>query len=180
MISIISATNRPNSYTSLVANRIQSILKERTEEQIHVVSLDKLPMGAILDHMYQDEPVHPQLLSIITEMLMPSDKFWFVAPEYNGSYPGVLKVFIDACSVFDMKLIFQRKKACLTGIATGRAGNLRGLEHLTGVLHFLKVVVLPNMIPLSSIHNQRGDDGSFPNEYTDKVLIEQVEDFLAF
>jgi NAD(P)H-dependent FMN reductase len=48
--------------------------------------------------------------------------------------PGSLKLFIDACSVREYKQNFKGKKAALVGIASGRAGNLRGMDHLTGVM----------------------------------------------
>ena len=46
----------------------------------------------------------------IQEIVTKTDKFIFVIPEYNGSFPGVLKVFIDACSFPES---FYEKKAAL-------------------------------------------------------------------
>ena len=43
------------------------------------------------------------------------------------------------------------KKALLTGVSTGRAGNLRGMEHLTGILHYMRVIVHPNKFPISVV-----------------------------
>ena len=83
--------------------------------------------------------------------MLAADKFWFVFPEYNGGIPGMLKLFLDAISVRAYKATFHGKKACLTGISTGRAGNLRGLDQLTNILNYLQVIVHPNKVPISSI-----------------------------
>ena len=60
-------------------------------------------------------------------------------------------MFIDALSVRKYEETFSGKVAALIGIASGRAGNLRGMEHLTGVLNFLKMHVYPDKLPISGI-----------------------------
>ncbi|MBK8506337.1 MAG: hypothetical protein IPL46_31525 [Saprospiraceae bacterium] len=51
---------------------------------------------------------------------------------------------------------FHGKKARLTGVSTGRVGNLHGMEHLTNILNYLQVVVFLNRLLLSSIHQFKG------------------------
>jgi chromate reductase, NAD(P)H dehydrogenase (quinone) len=104
----------------------------------------------------------------------------YIVPEYNGGFPGVLKLFLDACSVREYKKTFKGKKAALVGIATGRAGNLRGLEHLTGILNHVGTVVLPNRLPISSIEKLMDDDGIIRDPATLKVIEKQMDEFLLF
>ena len=109
--------------------------------------------------------------------MIPSGKFIFISPEYNGSIPGVLKSFIDNT---DIKKVWPGKKALLTGISTGRAGNLRGMEHLTGILHYLKVNVHHNKLPISVVHNLLNEAGEITDPATLAAIGEQLEEFLAF
>lgn len=117
------------------------------------------------------------LQEIEEQFLKPSDKFIFILPEYNGSFPGAVKTFIDMCRVPEC---FYGKKALLTGIADGRAGNLRGMEHFTGILNHMKVVVHPNRLPISVIRQLINDQKELIDEATRKVVHRQLEEFLAF
>ena len=112
--------------------------------------------------------------------MLPAQKFIFISPEYNGSFPGVLKLFLDACSVREYKATFKGKKAALVGIATGRAGNLRGMDHLTGILNHLGIIVLPNKVPISKIDQLYGESGDIADAVTLRLIERHVEEFLAF
>ena len=150
MITVISGTNRPNSLTSVAANHYVTFLRKNTEEQVNFLSLESLSNDILHADMYQPTKQAASLAQLQDEFIIPANKFVFVLPEYNGSFPGVLKLFIDACSVRENKKNFKGKKAALIGVADGRAGNLRGLDHLTGMLNYLGVIVMPDRLPISS------------------------------
>ncbi len=95
----------------------------------------------------------------------------FVIPEYNGSYPGVLKLFIDASPVKS----FWHKHASMIGISDGHAGNSRGQDHLTGVLHYLKMHVHYHKPKLSGITKSFDTDGKLINELYQHQLEEHAE-----
>ncbi len=135
MITIISSTNRPGSSTLKLAQYYQKKLHEKGVEA-NLLSLAQLPPNLIETDLYGKrsqgfEPVQ----KIITE----TQKFLFVIPEYNGSFPGVLKVFIDACAFPES---FYDKKAALVGLSSGKYGNIRGIDHFTGVCHYVHLNVM--------------------------------------
>jgi NAD(P)H-dependent FMN reductase len=116
-----------------------------------------------------------EFASVIENYISNCHKFIFVVPEYNGSFPGILKTFIDSVPPRE----WNDKDVCLVGIADGRAGNLRGMEHLTGILNYLKVHVYHDKLPISVINKVMTDNGVFNDEqYT--VSSRQVEGFLKF
>ncbi|MEL6925942.1 MAG: NAD(P)H-dependent oxidoreductase, partial [Bacteroidota bacterium] len=122
-----------------------------------------------------------QSLSDIQDRIMiPAGKFVYVMPEYNGGFPGIVKLFIDACSVREYAATFKGKKAALVGVATGRAGNLRGLDHMSGVLNHVGTIVMPNKLPISSISKLQNGHGNIDDPDTLKTLDQYVEDFLSF
>jgi NAD(P)H-dependent FMN reductase len=111
------------------------------------------------------------------QFFIPSEKFLIIMPEYNGSFPGILKTMLDNT---DIKRCWWHKKAALTGVAEGRAGNLRGMEHMTNILHYLKMHVLYNKLPISRINEEMDAAGNLLVEDTKAVIAQQVAEFIKF
>lgn len=180
MITIIAGTNRKRSMTALFARHIHTLVETKTDLPVKLLDLSEVPSDWFHKQMYDGAHQSKSLTKIQDEYVLPAQKFIFVAPEYNGSIPGVLKMFIDACSVRNYAENFKEKKAALLGVASGRAGNLRGLEHLTGILHYLGTHVMPNRLPVSSIGQLVNDKQQISDEDTLKVLNDFVESALKF
>ena len=106
-----------------------------------------------------------------------TQKFLFVIPEYNGSFPGVLKVFIDACSFPES---FYDKKVALVGLSSGKYGNIRGLDHFTGVCHYVHLNMLPLKIHIPAIRTELDEQGNLFKEDTLKFTDEQIDKFIVF
>ena len=119
----------------------------------------------------------PAMLALEKQFLIPAEKFVFVMPEYNASFPGILKLMIDNS---DIKKCWWYKKAMLTGISDGRAGNLRGIEHMTSILHYMKVNVSYNKLLLSKIKDEIDMDANIIKPETGLLIMQQIEEFLEF
>jgi chromate reductase len=173
MVTIISATNRPGSTTFKVANYYKKRLAERGLET-NILSLTQLPDNIIVSDMYgkHSEGFEP-MQAIITQ----SEKFLFVIPEYNGSFPGVLKVFIDACAFPES---FYDKKAALTGVSAGKYGNIRGIDHFTGVCHYMHLNVMPLKIHIGSVKTELDENGNLFKADTVQFTDEQMDKFILF
>ncbi len=172
-ITIISATNRPDSNTEKVANYYRSVLKAKGIEA-NILNLKNLPESILHSDLYGKRSEAFQ--SIIDTFVEHQTKFVFIAPEYNGSFAGVLKVFLDAIP----PRTWAENKACLTGVSTGRSGNLRGLEHLSGILNYLKVNIYHNKLPISRVDTLLDASGNLADAETQKVIDWQLEGFLKF
>jgi NAD(P)H-dependent FMN reductase len=166
MYTIISGTNREGSNTLKVAELYHSLLAQKGIPA-HVVSL----VGIDLNRK------GPELEKLEQEVLIPTDKFIFILPEYNGSYPGALKAMID---LTDIRKVWPNKKALLTGISTGRAGNLRGMDHLAGALNYLKVHVHHNKLPISTVDKLMDEGGKIQDKATLDVIAHQLDEFIHF
>jgi NAD(P)H-dependent FMN reductase len=81
-----------------------------------------------------------------------------------------------------MKDTFKRgdKKALLVGVSSGRAGNLRGLIHLTGMLNYLNITVHPNQLPISRVETLFNAENSIIDNDTLKVTNMHIEEFLNY
>jgi chromate reductase, NAD(P)H dehydrogenase (quinone) len=80
----------------------------------------------------------------------------------------------------DYKKVWPGKKALLTGISTGRAGNLRGMDHLTGSLNYLNVLVHPNKLPISMVDKLLSGGIRIQDSATVEAIEKQVDQFIAF
>ena len=166
MTTIIAGTNRADSMTLKMAELYQWLFAARGEA-VQLLSLQDIALWERND----------VFLTIEEKYLKPADRFVFVVPEYNGSYPGVLKVLFDNS---DIAACWWDKKALLTGVSTGRAGNLRGMEHLTGVLQYLQMHVYHNRLPISVVHTELDDDGNLLKDATSTAIAKQIDGFLKF
>ena len=173
MVTIIAGTNRPKSSTLNVAKYYQKTLAQKGL-QANVLSLTQLPDNIIVSDLYGSRsPEFNQIQQLITD----TSKFLFVIPEYNGSFPGVLKVFMDACS---FPQSFYDKKAALVGLSSGRYGNIRGVDHFTGVCNYMHLHVMPLKIHIPSIREELDADGNLIKEDTIKFTNEQMDKFIKF
>lgn len=166
MYTIISGTNRQDSFTEKISKTYFNMLSEK---QIQVKLLSLTGMNVLeRDDLF---------LQIENEYIIPAEKFIFIIPEYNGSYPGVLKAMIDNS---DVKKDWWWKKALLTGVSTGRAGNLRGMDHLTGTLQHMKMIVHPNKLPISIVDTLFDKLGIINHSPTSKAINSQLKEFINF
>jgi chromate reductase, NAD(P)H dehydrogenase (quinone) len=164
MITIVSGTNRLGSNTLKVAKEYKRILAEKGVEA-NVFSLEGVNL------MQRDTAFE----KIENDIIIPAKAFIFIVPEYNGSFPGVLKMLFDTGSSHN---IWFNKQALITGNSTGRAGNLRGMDHLADILNYLKITVHPNKLPLSSVNTLMNADGKFTDAGTLNAINNQLDEFL--
>lgn len=166
MITIISGTNRKDNTTLKVALEYQRFL-EAAQLATSLLSLEEFRL----------EERDDDFLRIEEEFLKPAEKFIIISPEYNGSYPGILKLMIDNT---DVPKVWWGKKVLLTGVSTGRAGNLRGMEHLTGCLLHMKMLVHPNRLPISMVNRLMDEGGRFNDIKTIEAIQNQLREFIIF
>ncbi len=165
MYTIVAGTNRNGSNTLLVAQEYQQFLQQE-HIQSTIFNLEEITS------LNRDE----HFISLEKKYLSAAEKFIFIIPEYNGAFPGVMKLMID---MTDIRTIWNGKKVLMTGIATGRSGNLRGLDTFTNICNYIKLHVLPNKLPISVI-NQELEFGKFYKPETVQAIREQIKEFISF
>ena len=157
MITVVISTNRKESTTARIARDIAQRIEQKGET-VRVLDLAELPTDFFQTTMYDVRS--PQFMELFNTYIEAARHLVFVIPEYNGSYPGVLKLFIDASPVKS----FWNKSASMIGLSDGHAGNTRGQDHLTGVLHYLKMHVHYHKPKLSNISKSFDSEGRLINE----------------
>lgn len=173
MITIIASTNRPNSSTFKLSEYYKRKLQEQGVET-DLLSMTELPGNLIETSLYgKNNPGFEQ----IQQRILAAEKFIFVIPEYNGSFPGILKFFIDLCA---FPQSFYDKKAALVGLSSGKYGNIRGIDHFTGVCHYMHLQVMPLKLHIPNIRTEFNEAGDLFKEDTLKFTNEQIDKFIKF
>jgi len=171
---IISGTNREKSNSLKIARYYCEQLKAKGDEQWEVLSLTDIPQSLAFTDLYgkRSEAFEP-----LQAKISAAQKFVFVVPEYNGSFPGILKTFVDACA---FPASFYHKKTALVGLSSGKYGNIRGIDHFTGVCNYMRMHVLPLKIHLPQIQNELDEQGQLVDPLTLKFVNEQIEEIIRF
>jgi NAD(P)H-dependent FMN reductase len=169
--TIISGTNRIDSRSISIAKLYQQLLSSRNIES-KLINLSDFKLNDFDINSKSND-----LKNLESEFLVPSTKFIFVVPEYNGSFPGALKLWID-CS--DVKNVFWNKKAALVGISDGRNGNLLGLNHFTAVLNYLKVNVHHYKVTIPQVGKLLNENYQLQDENILATIQKQIDEFVNF
>ncbi|MCB0651143.1 MAG: NAD(P)H-dependent oxidoreductase [Saprospiraceae bacterium] len=180
MITVVSGSNREYNRTLAFAKKYVEILKEMTEEEIVLLDMSEMPFDWMHEAMYSEHQQSESLAGLQDKYITAANKFVFITPEYNGSYPGIVKLFLDACSVRNYDSNFKQKKVALVGVATGRAGNLRGMDHLADALNHMGAITLPNRMPYSSVSGLIDKNGNVVDEATIKTIRKHIAEFVEF
>ena len=118
MIKIIVGTNRQNAVSKQIATIVQQILTEKGAPS-EILELIDLPVDFISTALYENNGKNADYNAFHSRVAAGS-KFIFIVPEYNGSFPGILKTFIDGMTYPNT---FRNKKAAMIGISSGIGGG---------------------------------------------------------
>lgn len=173
MITLISGTNRPNSNTLKVAKTYSSVLSEIGAAH-QLLSLEDLPKDFAF--AYFPDSQSSAFRTLTDTFIRQAGKFIIVIPEYNGTFPGIFKLFLDSLHPNELK----GKKVAIAGVSTGRGGNLRGIDHLTGAFHYLGMTVYPGHLPISRLRELQDADGNLADEVVLRAMKMQGEGFMNF
>lgn len=174
MITIISCTNRNQSISRVISEYYKSLLAEQNT-QSSIIDLQGLPKDFIFSALYGNAGKNNDF-NVYSQQISQSDKFVFVVPEYNGSFPGVLKAFIDGLE-YPSKL--ADKKVALVGLSSGIQGSALALSHLTDILSYLGANLLGMRVKLPRIEANL-KDGKITNDLYNQLLREQVQKLIRF
>ncbi len=139
-VLIIVGSMRKNSFNRTLAEKAAEMLNGRAE--VSFLEYADVPF------LNQDaEFPTPVAVARVREQILAADGIWIFTPEYNGSYPGVLKNMLDWMSrpmvQGDPEKItaIQGKKVTISG-AGGGAATLGSRTKLRELLTFIRAKVM--------------------------------------
>ncbi|WP_026998372.1 NADPH-dependent FMN reductase [Eisenibacter elegans] len=174
MTTVIVGTNRPNSLSRSFAEYYVDLL-EAAQVAVQLLDLSQLPEDFIFSALYQNSGKNPAFQPF-QEMIDQSERLVFVIPEYNGSFPGVLKAFVDGLRYPDT---LQGKKVALVGLGSGIQGASLALSHWGDILSYLEANVLGFRVKIPQVHTVL-KDRKLNSPFHQELLQKQVQLFLNF
>lgn len=157
-----------------MAELYQQILDQNGAES-EIIHLTDLPDDFVFTALYENNGKN-SAYNAIHNRVKSGHKFVFIVPEYNGSFPGILKSFIDGMTYPNS---FRAKKCALVGISSGIGGASIALSHLTDIFNYLGMHVLANKIKLAKIEENMSD-GHLSNKLYISLLHEQARALIDF
>ena len=140
------------------------------------VQIDDLPL------YNQDDDADPaESVKRLKAAVKSAQGLLFVTPEYNRSFPGVLKNAIDHASRPYGQSVWGGKPAGVIGVSVGAIGTSLAQQHLRNVLAYLDVPTLGQ--PEAFVQAKEGlfgPDGGIANEDSRKFLQGWVDRYVAW
>lgn len=171
---IVCGTNRNDSVSFQIALIYQDLLREKGITS-QLLDLKELPADFAYTALYEKAGTNPQF-NHYRDVMEKADKFVFIVPEYNGSFPGILKTFIDGLKY---PATFRDKKCAMVGLSSGIQGAGLALSHLTDIFHYCGTTVLALKPKLSHIESHF-EGGKIINKLYRDLLNSQAEKLIKF
>ena len=173
-VPIICGSTRRDRQSIKVAKFVLARLQQRPGVETELLDLLELNFPIMEERLHRrDDP--PPGVREFGEKVGRADALIIVSPEYNNGYPGVLK------NAFDYLLPEYERMP--VGIATVSAGGFGGINCLAQ----LRLVVLgaggfpiPELLPVSNIHESFNDDGTPNDPRYEKKAADFLDDVLWF
>lgn len=172
-INILSGTDRPDSSAMQVAEHILPKLKGYGA-QADVISLRDFPTKDVAGGRYGDEIPSVKELN---KRVLNCDGLIMIIPEYNGGFPGILKLFID---YLPFPKAFLKLPVAFIGEADGAFGALRPVEQMQMICNYRNAYLFPERVFIQRVNKQFSPSDGFENELTGKLLESMLKNFVAF
>ena len=173
MIEIIAGTNRRNSATAALARWINALYID-LQENAQILDLADLPPETFSPDAYKEKP---REVENFTERVLQAKGLVVITPEYNGSMPGALKLFID---LLPFPESFENRPVCYIGLAAGQFGALRPVEHLMQVFGYRNAYNYSRRVFLPFAHKVLDEENGVTDSDLRRRLREQAIGFIDF
>lgn len=167
-LMIILGSTREGRFADRVANWVLEQVTPLRDFDIDFVDLrelnlpfftDATPPGAIKDGNYQDS-----LAREWGERVRKADAFLILTPEYNHSYPAVLKNALDF-------VYHEWANKPVAFVGYGGVGGARAVEHLRGVVAQLQMVSVQEVVHMNIFPSPFDEDNKLIQEHYKQKLV---------
>ncbi|GAA5097578.1 NADPH-dependent FMN reductase [Wohlfahrtiimonas larvae] len=173
-IAFVVGSLRQGSYNQQLAQAISKLLP--SDYTAVFADISKLPL-----YNQDNDANTPEEVLEFKQVIATSDAVIFVTPEYNRSFPGVLKNAIDQGSRPYGTNVWQGKPAGILGTSPGALGTALAQQHLRNVLTFLDMAVLSQPdVYLQFNENSFDAEGNITNDSTKAYLQGWVKHYVEW
>jgi len=174
-LTLVSGTNRRDNTSIKVTRNLKKRYERAGASSVTLIDLCELPLELFSPDAYAEKP---QAFQSYSDNVLEADGLVIVVPEYNGSYPGALKLFIDMLKFPES---FENKPVAFVGIAAGIWGGLRPVEHLQQVFGYRNALNFNERVFIPAVHKAFDESsGSFTPPLIDELIESQTKNFIDF
>ena len=173
-IVVFSSTDRPDSNCDKVARYVTRRYQEIDGVEAQFISLQDYPTADVAGGKYGNKP---ESVLKFNQPFMDADGIVFVVPEYNGSFPGILKLFIDYLPFPDA---LKDRAVAYIGEASGYFGGLRAIEQLQMVAAYRYAVQFQERVFIPAVHKDFDEETGIKDEFKQGLLEAQTRNFVKF
>lgn len=160
---IISCTNRPGNLSIHLARFYHEGLAALGIPST-LYNLEEMPPRLLETDLYGSRS---ESFAPVQQMIIAATHYLFILPEYNGSIPGVFKLWLDAC---DYPESFKGKQGWMVGLGAGERGNAPGLNHLRDIMDYLGTELSGEEVKLGMVRSKIAPDGKITDGETQRLL----------
>ncbi|WP_218353131.1 NADPH-dependent FMN reductase [Alteromonas lipotrueiana] len=165
-------STRRNSFNKAIL-KVAAQGAEEAGAEVTLIDLVDYAMP-IFNEDEETEQGIPERAQAFKELMIEHDGFLIASPEYNSSYPALLKNTLDwasrAAEGESMMQAYRGKAAGIMAASAGGLGGLRVLMALRMLLENVGVLVHPNQKAIAKVDSLLDEEGNVANEKTIKQL----------
>lgn len=171
----IAGSLREKSYNKLLLQAAARLLPASAE--LEIFDLNEIPL--------YDQDVEasglPECVKALKRKIEDADALLIATPEYNHSFPGVLKNAIDWTSRPYGNNSFDGKPTAVISASPGAFGGIAGQDHLKQVLLAVntRLVTQPAVI-VSSAHEKIDQHGNLLDPNTKQFMLQLLVNLVNF
>ena len=170
-IAIVKGSVRPNHYTSKAPALVVDELERQPDVDVQVI--DPSVLNLALPGMTSEGSREQELQATIRN----AGGVILATPEYHGSFSSVMKLVIENLG---FPSVLSGKPVALLGVAAGRIGAIKSLEHLRSVVSHIGGIVLPGPVSVASVRGYFDEAGQITDPATDKAIRSVATNLLTY
>ena len=140
---------RPGNYTARALALVADEVEKHPGVSLEIVDPTEMHLPLPGQGSSEDAKRMQETVAAATGVILAT-------PEYHGSYSSVMKLLIDNLG-FPSAL--SGKPVALLGVAGGRIGAIKALEHLRSVASHIGALVLPGPVSVARVRSVFDDEG---------------------
>ena len=143
-IVVVLGTARPGNFTAKAVALVIDEIEKQGDIAVDLIDPAKvhLPLpGSGPDTAEQEA---------IKDLVTKATGIVFSTPEYHGTYASAAKLVIENLG---FPSVLAGKPIALVGVAAGRIGAIKALEHLRSVLSHVGAIVLPGPVSVAGVRS---------------------------
>lgn len=163
-IVTMAGSVRPDNYTEKALAVVVDELEKSPNVVVHQINLGDI------DFALPGRPLRDPRVNELRQIIRNATAVVIATPEYHGTFSSLIKLAIENLGHPNA---LKGKPVALLGVAGGRIGAIKSLEHLRSVSAHVGAVVIPSLLSLDRVR-ERFDLGGSPLDSETEILLRRL------